>query len=472
MIFAFSLIPIIFGTGLGVDYAGAMRLQTRLNAVTDASALSTVTASMMKKPLDAACRTAWAVFTSQATGIPGLTINPANASELTIRITDTLPNQAVYTATCSANGGVTNAPSLPASRVTEITYKAKSTNNFGSILGVNTWPIGGSGSAQAKTGSYYQIVFLVDVSNSMAIAGSSTEIAKLVNDPTVKCSFACHDPNGLMKVAATTYCNDNPLDNNCRTKGPTYCPTSNCTVMANSPTYSDRRALTKLYGYKLKIDYVKDALNSFMTQLTPKMDAQPDHYQVALYTFGSQFKTAQAPTQSSSVMKSAANDIDVETAAIYLAGYANQGWTYTSSALQSTMDSLTDVGDGSATNKRKTYVIFLSDGVEDDLGTIIYNRGTYYNYTDKCAAMQKKKNVTMFSIETTYPNVTDDGDGQYRKLVTDLPSRNGGKQIADAMKSCASSPDKYFWADDGAGISAAVDSVFQAIEADSTRLIR
>src|SRR5690606_25027342 len=40
MIFGFSLVPMVFATVMGIDYARAMTAQTKLNAAADAAALS------------------------------------------------------------------------------------------------------------------------------------------------------------------------------------------------------------------------------------------------------------------------------------------------------------------------------------------------------------------------------------------------------------------------------------------------
>ncbi|MCU6452715.1 VWA domain-containing protein [Sphingomonas sp. A2-49] len=469
MIMAFALIPMTFATGMAVDYSRAARLQTKLNAAADAASLAAVTKPMLDQPLQAACNIARQTFLNavqQRSG--GLTLSPA---DVIITVAEAYGTATTTTTACASSlVPVPSSFTKPTSRIVTVTYTGQSRNAFAGVLGKATIAIGGSAKVRAGLGGYYQIVFLVDVSNSMAIGGTPAAIAGLGGERTIQCAFACHDPNGLIAVGASSYCNANPLDANCRRQGSWYCPSGvACNWLANSPVYSDRRGLAKLYGYKLKIDYIRDALNSFMAKLQPTMDAKPMNYSVGLYTFGSTFAQLQPLTNSSPAIQRAINTVDIEVASRYLPAYANQGWTFTSAGLQSTLDSLTNIGDGSAPDRRKTYVILLSDGVEDDVGQLMYNRGTYYNYLQKCQAI-KNANVTLFSIEASYPAITDDTDGQYTTLVGNLPSRNNGMTIQQAMQQCASSPDRFFSADDGPGIQTAVDHVFTSINVDTTRL--
>jgi Flp pilus assembly protein TadG len=50
MIFALSIIPIIFFAGLGLDFAAATQKRVKLNAAADAAALAAVAPGMMNQP--------------------------------------------------------------------------------------------------------------------------------------------------------------------------------------------------------------------------------------------------------------------------------------------------------------------------------------------------------------------------------------------------------------------------------------
>src|SRR5687767_14276509 len=74
MMFGFALIPMMFATGMGIDYARAMKAQTKLNAAADAAALLAVSQTMMLQSDKAACDRAREMFLAQATGMSGVTL--------------------------------------------------------------------------------------------------------------------------------------------------------------------------------------------------------------------------------------------------------------------------------------------------------------------------------------------------------------------------------------------------------------
>ncbi len=449
MIFAFALMPMTIAVGMTIDYARAARLQTKLNAVADAAALTAVSKPQMSQTaLDTSARTI-SMFYNQADPTQGFVCNPTAGSY----VTTTAMSYEGFDGTITVKITDTAGPQ----RTAQVTYTAQSSNVFAAVLGVKTLSIGGTATAKSSKDTYYQIVFVVDVSNSMGIGGTDADIKKMNDDKTIACAFACHDPNGTMGVAASSYCDGNPGDYFCHANGPTYCPYwGGCSTVNPSRTYSDRRGLAKRYGYKLKIDYVNDAVGAFITQLKPKMDATPQFYSVAIDTFGTGFAQIQTPTSSSTVLQAAAATIDTEIAAVK-PGSGNQGWTYTSVGLDTALSNIINIGDGSSATSRKTFVVFISDGVEDIPGSVIYGRRGSLDYKSMC---QKIKNAgaTMFSIEAAYP-VVPDLDGQYQVLVGNLPASD----IPVTMKGCASSDDKYFYASDGPGIQAGVNGVFSAI---------
>lgn len=470
MILGFALIPLTIATGMAVDYSRGARLQSKLNTAADAAALSGTTKPMLSQSSLAACNSARRTFlNSIQRNNAGLTFDPAN---LAIVITETYPAAGPVTVTCpNADATLPGSFTPPTTRTVKVTYQGQSSNAFGGILGSRTMQIGGTGTARSTQATYYQIAFIVDISSSMGIGGTPNDITGLQGERTIQCAFACHDPNSTgSSPSASVYCDNQPSDSRCR-QNPNFCPVRSCATRNPSPTYSDMRGLAKLYGYKLKIDYVNDAVASFINSLQSRMPAGGNTYAVTISTFGTSFSTIQPTTTDWGTLKAGSGQIDVEVAARSPAGYANQGWTYTSAGLRSLRTSLTNVGDGSSPTSRATYVIFIGDGVEDTfdpndpLG--VYNRVTSYNYAAECAAI-KNAGMTLFSIETSYPVIPN--DSQYNTLVRDLPSRNGNKQIADVMQGCASSSNRYFMASDGQGIQNAVNSVFQMIAAETSRL--
>src|SRR5580700_11150804 len=77
MIFALSIIPIIFLAGLGLDFAAATQKRVKLNAAADAAALAAVAPGMMSQPDASAITAAQNMFTAQAATVPQLNIDPS-----------------------------------------------------------------------------------------------------------------------------------------------------------------------------------------------------------------------------------------------------------------------------------------------------------------------------------------------------------------------------------------------------------
>ena len=80
IIFAFALMPIVFLTGMGIDYTVATQKKTMLDAAADAAALSGVTPAMMAQPSSASVTAAQNMFNSQVANIPGLDYAAPNLS--------------------------------------------------------------------------------------------------------------------------------------------------------------------------------------------------------------------------------------------------------------------------------------------------------------------------------------------------------------------------------------------------------
>ena len=72
MFYGFAIIPLTFSVGMGIDYARAMKAQTKLDAAADAAALNSVSQTMMLQTTTKACAAAKALFKSQSSNIPNI----------------------------------------------------------------------------------------------------------------------------------------------------------------------------------------------------------------------------------------------------------------------------------------------------------------------------------------------------------------------------------------------------------------
>src|ERR1700684_483337 len=78
IMFALAALPLVFVTGMGVDYTSAADRQAQLNADADAGALAAVTNTVSAQSDTASTTAATNTFNAQASTIPGVTYNPAN----------------------------------------------------------------------------------------------------------------------------------------------------------------------------------------------------------------------------------------------------------------------------------------------------------------------------------------------------------------------------------------------------------
>ena len=174
MMMGFALIPLTFATGMGIDYARAMKSQTKLNAVADAAALTAVSKPLMPYADSVAASYATQMFQVQAQSVLG-----NNKVQITsLRVTaPTDPNTGRRTATVS--------------------YTATSPNYFAGLLGIATLPIHGISQTTNATAPDIDFYMLLDVSGSMALPTTSAGLTQVAASNSSSCQFACHSTNDL-----------------------------------------------------------------------------------------------------------------------------------------------------------------------------------------------------------------------------------------------------------------------------------
>jgi len=179
MILGFAIIPLTFILGFGIDYARAMSLQTKLNAAADAAALAAVAPSMILQSNNQSRTAAINMFNAQAaleTGYEDLVVTP------------------VVTEGGSGSGGNGAVGYL---RKATVSYRAKSINMFGGILGLDTLTVSGRSTASAAQPPNVDFYLAMDNSPSMLLPSTSDGIAKIINATKSSakpngCAFACH----------------------------------------------------------------------------------------------------------------------------------------------------------------------------------------------------------------------------------------------------------------------------------------
>ncbi len=180
--------------GLGVDYGMAITTKTKLNAAADAAALAaavTAKAYIAANPTDANLNQN-AIAAGQQQAINSFNVNAGKVPYTTVSLT---------TNTVTRNGQTLNST---------IAYTATIQNNFGKLFRTPTTTLGNTIQASADLPSYLDFYLMVDVSGSMGLPTTSTEMAKLAavntdmwSDYKQGCQFACHFPgyNGWTQAA-------------------------------------------------------------------------------------------------------------------------------------------------------------------------------------------------------------------------------------------------------------------------------
>ncbi len=408
---AICALPLIGVMGLAVDYGILLSNKSALDAAADAGAIAAVTKAK-------------AVLTGGGTMTDALAQGAAQAKAAFAanagRVNYATSSDAIVPT-------VTWDPALPVQGQklsVIVNYQMNSSSQFGKLFNKSTYGIGGSSKSSTVLTPYYQFIFVVDVSNSMAVGGTAADIAGLQRDSKIpnNCAFACHNTSG-----------------------------------------TDTRAIAKSDGWKLKIDYVNDAVQTFINGLSQQTKGVPGYFSVGIDTFGTGFNTLQVPIYPPAMALSAAKNIDVENAD----PKNNNGYTYTSTGLSSALAGITAIGDGSSIDKQATYVIFVSDGVEDTAKSgASWGRQTNLSYNAACTNI-KKPGVTLITIEASYPSIP--GDDQYAKLVAPLTSPNT-PNMQTAMTQCATDATWAYQATDGPGINSAVSAILKRIMQGLTRI--
>jgi Flp pilus assembly protein TadG len=425
IIFALAAIPMVLAIGIVIDYVTAVRARSTLQQAADAAALG-------------ASRTAADYLSTN--GWTTANLDPAVAAGKTAA-------QQIFAANVADiafSSGPTMTPTITAQLgqpiVTTVTASGEVATSLMKIGGFTAVDLATTSSAQAGSNvKFYQFVFLVDVSGSMTIGGTDADNTKLTStyynsfkDSTDcprkswssygQCAFACHDPNNIYPCKSY-------------------------------PDKKARRTTAKSLGIKLKIDYVQSAIDTFLSTVDTAVTSANADATASIYSFASSFNTV-ATNVTLSAARTSAAAMQIET----IDSSNNWGYTYTTSALTSLAAKLTNVGDGTSKTKRKTYVVFLTDGLEDVSGSCSgYGRCTGVSYTTGCAKVKAvNSSLTLVSIEATYPVVT--GDTQYNTIVAPYAT-----SMKTAMKTCATGSSWYFAADDGPGIESAMTTVINQI---------
>jgi len=421
-IFALSIIPIVFLTGLGLDFTSAVQKRTRLNAAADAAALAAVTPAMMTQSNSAAVTAATNMFNAASSGISGVTI-------------------AAPTVTVTNSGLV---------RTITVSYTATSTNSFPNVFALltkaseATWPISGSSTATSYSAPNINFYLMLDNSPSMAIAATTSGINTMVANTSAQggCAFACHETNPSADSLGNPHGEDN------------------YTLAAN-------------LGVVTRIQNMATATSALMSTASQTEQSNNATYQMAIYTFNVQgtsssnsLQTIYAPNNKPSSNLSAAGTAAANISVLevcsnnYLTCSNNNNDTDTDfeSAMTQINSTMPNPGTGSSNSTPQEVLFIVSDGVDDEVNSsscsqsLDGNRCQQPFNTSLCTTI-KNRGIMIAVLYTEYlPLPTNTW---YNDWIAPFQS-----SISSNMESCAS-PGLFFQITTDGDITAAMATLFQ-----------
>jgi Flp pilus assembly protein TadG len=401
VITAFTIIPMLFLIGAGIDYGIAVQRQAQLNSFADSAALAAVTPAMMAQSVSTATTAAQNTFNAQASALPSVTYSSANLQ-----------------VTINTAGSV---------RTATVSYSATYQPSFASLLGVSNIPVSGSSTATAGLPPNIDFYLLLDDSPSMAIAATQAGINSMVSATPTQggCAFGCHET-------------DPKADN------------------LGNPNGEDNYALARNLGVTLRIDLLRQAVQNLMTTAQSAETSNGASYRMAINAFDVSLSSLQSLTSNLTTAQTSAGNIQLLTV------YSNN-WL-TSSNNNSDTDTNYDAAlngmntlmpnPGSGTNvqgdKPQEVLFLVTDGVEDEL--VNGSRRQSVINTAGCTTI-KNRGIRIAVLYTEYlPLPTNNW---YNTYIS--PFQNN---IAPTLQSCAS-PGLFFQVATGGDISSALAQLFQ-----------
>ena len=434
ILFALSSLAVFLFVGLAVDYGRAIASKSVLNTAADAAALAALAAAQ----------------SDYAQNFP--------ASQM---ISD---GQAAAQRAFVVNAGSNYAylPQAPTIAVVQtgrtinatVNYQANSPNLFGNLAHVSQMTFTGTSAASMTLPNYLSFYLLLDVSASMGIPSTASEISRLaaINPDFLNlypggCTIACHFTayEACQNVhGATVMCQGYNLS---RTAGGTgtavsYCPQpgqSNC--------------------IQLRLDAVAYAVQQLISTATTTQTL-PNQFSIGLYPFVRWMQSYQPLTTSLATVSTAASSLTSLIDNGNGSSALGSGGTHFENALPSVNGLIASVGDGSAPASPKPFVFMVTDGAQDSQYQVNNgswsgsNNATTLN-TANCTTI-KNRGITLAVLYVPYvpiPNPTtiwNDEDGAANANIPFIPG---------SLTTCAS-PGFFFTAATPADIANAMQTMF------------
>jgi len=415
--------------GAAIDYGYALNINQRLNEAADTAVLSAIS------PAIAQGAGSYAIaYANNNMHTVAMNTFATNTAGLPISVT---PSVNVQSSTSSAN---------IISYTATLTYSTSVPTFFAGLIGMSSIPISGHAQATTTPLVYMRYFILIDNSQSMGIASTTTDMANLyirianngqgtTQEPG--CVFGCH-------VAESTQANSNEA------------------YAHNTVSYSKTGSYgTDAGGYiTLRIDSANAAVDSIIQAAIAAENSSSPNISIGLYTMSSYPSSTVtqvfAPTTNLSSETAVAVDLGSDTAGgVADSDIPNLLTNFVSNYLPAQ-------GTGASASSPLNFVFLVTDGLVDT-----YNPSCTHSHcasalpSSDCTQLQNRATVgviyTTYLPIYNYNNSADGYESDYSQIV--LP-QNNNNQIATNLQACATSSNYYFQASDGPTLISSMQSLF------------
>ena len=432
---AFSLVPLTFGLGFGVDYTLQQSRQVQIQGIADAASLDAVNSFHMGRRVSEARGAAikfWNAQTASLTGVTNL--------QYTIDVFE------------YDNLGTTT-------RNATINWSANSQTYFLGLFGIPTLPISGTSVATNTRQPNINFYMILDTSPSMGIAATTNDINTMVaNTPHQAggCAFACHES----------------------------APTPN--DVAGNPNGEDNYTLARSLGVTLRIDLVNFAVQSMLNTAAQMQVANKVTYGFSISTIdfqlGNLYQTndinANLPAALSTVgtlqqLIVSHNDcVELDDCSVSYTGGRD-----TDSSLDLALSTLNNLnssdyntvntpgfnmfwpgsGTSDPSDSPQEILFIVSDGLVDEDYNGHRTIVPINSLVDNCSAIKNENIRIAFLYLTYYPLPTN---AFYNRHVAPLQNSAAGDQIAAGAQNCAS-PGLFTQVSVDGDVTAALNDLFK-----------
>lgn len=432
-----AAVPLVAVAGLAIDFAVVSYAKTNADAAADSAILSALSAA----------ETAYLENNDQweSQGIS--------------------TGQAVFAQNLKIEGFVSTRPAAISIKRNGGTFEAKLKYDFNyptmlmHLVNADNVRLINEVSAAVGGKTFVSVHLVIDNSSSMGIAATPADQQKMLADAGMyKCAFACHFNESGRDAAGN---------------------------VKNGKSSSVERA--RQIGAKIRIDIVKESVASFLQEVKAQFGSGKQ-VEVSLHTFGNTFETLQKPTTDLDKAIERSDEIE-------LTNSFKLGGTNLRNSLEKLASDLPKGGDGSTAGKRMSYVVVLTDGVEDNtllvedalnpgrglyqleqLPTFEANPDRSWRFNGGNITLQappatacnplKAEGHTVMVAQIAYlrPEISDDDKNRpYVKARFDEVEYNIMPRLADVFGKCASRPEYHFFAADSHEVGPAFDEILKVV---------